>query len=267
MTKINVHPKRLKWIAKRMLFTIVGIVFFMVVVAAVRLKQQLIVESDDVHIEIINNTQNHLFIRVKDVEDIIFSNFSHVIVGQPLEAIDFQAIEQKLEENVFIKNAEIYINALNQVFITVEQREPIIRVMSKSEPSFYIDDEANKVSVSKQYTARVPVLTGYVPVFNKTLINDHSVVWSRLFEMIQKLHNDLFWRSMIEQVDISKKGDVTLIPKVGEHQVVLGNLTLDLAERLDRLKLFYREGILIDGWRKYRSFDMTFDDQIVAIKN
>ena len=115
MGKIKVHPKRFKWIAKRMLFTICGIVFFMVIIAAVRLKQQLVVQPDDVHIEIVNNTKNHLFIRVKDVEDIIYSNFSHVIVGQSLDAIDFQAIEKKLEQNVFIKNAEIYINALNKV--------------------------------------------------------------------------------------------------------------------------------------------------------
>ena len=58
-----------------------------------------------------------------------------------------------------------------------------------------------------------------------------------------------------------------LAPKVGYQIILLGRYDPERIERkLKRLKTFYREGLPYKGWREYRSFDLRYEDQVVAKK-
>ena len=77
--------------------------------------------------------------------------------------------------------------------------------MSTEEPSFYIDKFANKVEVSNQYTARVPVITGHFPIFEEKDGLDARTVWGRLLPIIIRIHDDAFLHAMLEQIHILRK--------------------------------------------------------------
>jgi cell division protein FtsQ len=81
------------------------------------------------------------------------------------------------------------------------------------------------------------------------------------------LRTDDFLGALVEQVYLNNKGEMVLAPKVGDQIILLGRYDPKRVDRqLRRLKDFYREGLPYRGWRAYRSFDLRYEDQVVAKK-
>ncbi|MEL6274057.1 MAG: cell division protein FtsQ, partial [Bacteroidota bacterium] len=69
----------------------------------------------------------------------------------------------------------------------------------------------------------------------------------------------------IEQVYVNNKGELVLAPKMGDQVIYLGTYDeVKTPERLARLKVFYAKGLPYEGWRKYKSFDLRYADQVVC---
>ena len=82
---------------------------------------------------------------------------------------------------------------------------------------------------------------------------------------IVTLRNDEFWDALVEQIVVEKGNEVVLIPKVGNFRIVLGTLD-DMNEKLENLRLFLREGIVLKGWNVYKEINLKFKNQIVCVK-
>ncbi len=263
---MEVHPQRLAWIAKRLALVVGVFALVLVIIGAVQYRKKSIVAQDGLIIDVVNNTANNDFIAAQDVRDILFKNFKHDIVGQPLELIDIEEIERVLEKSIFIKNAEIYIDALNKVHITIEQRIPIVRIMDLEEPSYYLDEEGTWVETSSKFTARVLVVTGNVGRYNanyKTIPHNRL---RKILKLAQFIDKNPFWKAQIEQVNINNSGDATLIPKLGDQKIKFGDPEEKIADKFYRLKVFMEEGLPVEGWEKYRTIDLSFEKQVVAKK-
>ena len=61
------------------------------------------------------------------------------------------------------------------------------------------------------------------------------------------------------------KGDVELVPRVGNHVVYLGRLD-GYEHKLARLKEFYEKGLSRVGWDKYSRISVEFDNQVICTK-
>ena len=59
--------------------------------------------------------------------------------------------------------------------------------------------------------------------------------------------------------------DIVLIPKVGNFQIVLGQVE-GAGERMDKLMLFLKRGIAKRGWNRYKEVNLKFKDQIVCVR-
>ena len=71
--------------------------------------------------------------------------------------------------------------------------------------------------------------------------------------------------AQVEQIDVTKEGFVQLVPRVGDHLLILG--TVDkVEEKLDRLMNFYHNGLENIGWNKYRSISVAYENQVVCKK-
>lgn len=261
---MKVHPARMKWIIKRLSILTAVFALFLLVVAAVKYRKKSIVSEDGLKISVINNKAGNKFIEPDDVVEILFENFRHGIVGQALEIIDIEETEKVLENNMFIKDADVYIDALNRVHITIEQSLPIVRVICTDASSFYLDNYFNKVQTTSKFTARVPVLTG--KVFNPSNKERFDHHMNRMLKLIDYLHRSEFWNAQIEQIHVDKKGMVQLIPKIGDQVIIFGDPQLDIEDKLDRLSVFYKEALPIEGWNKYKSINLSFKGQVVAQK-
>jgi cell division protein FtsQ len=65
---------------------------------------------------------------------------------------------------------------------------------------------------------------------------------------------------------VNEESDIVLIPKVGDHEIVFGRMDESAVERLDNLKIFYREAYPHAGWTTYKQLNIKFKDQVIASK-
>lgn len=263
---MKVHPKRMDWIVKRLSLIVGGIALLLLIIAAVQYRKKSVVAEDGLSITIVNNKVGNRFISERDVTEILFREFRHAIVGQPLELIEIENVERVLEENMFIKDADVYIDALNKVHIKIEQRVPIARIMDEEDPSYYLDEDGEQVRTSPKFTARVIVVTGKVGHFDENFLNIPKNRLKQVFELIQFIDANPFWKAQFEQIHIEHSGDVTLIPKFGDHVVKFGVPNQDIEDKFHRLEVFYQDGLPVEGWDKYKVINLAFKGQVVAKK-
>ena len=70
----------------------------------------------------------------------------------------------------------------------------------------------------------------------------------------------------IDSAEFSAKGEFELVPRVGQHIVLLGNMT-DYKKKIRQLKHFYVNVLNRQGWNKYKYLNLKFNNQIVCTKN
>lgn len=204
-------------------------------------------------------------IQKNDVLNILSKSFEENVLGNRLERIDIARIEEVLEKNAFVKNADAYLGADNIVNIEISQRAPIMRVMDHDGRDYYLDAKGIFMPTSKHYTARVPVVTGYIPPHVPDLMYRENYLLKNLFDLIHIFRESDFYAALVEQIHVSQNGDILLIPKIGKHQILLGKY-VNIEPKLKRLKIFYDEVAPYEGWQRYKMIDIRFENQIVCKK-
>ena len=176
-------------------------------------------------------------------------------VGASFSAIDMEAIENTLKENRLIKRAECYKTVNGEVRIKVFQRTPVLRVIA-NKGNYYVDNEGEIMPVPNNFSAYVPIATGFI---------EEEFAKKQLYEFTLFLQKDKFWNAQIEQIYVNPKQDIELIPRVGNHQIILGKIE-DYQENLAKLKLFYEKGLNKVGWNKYSKINLKYKNQVVCTK-
>ena len=176
-------------------------------------------------------------------------------VGKPIEKVSLQAIEKELRKHQIILDVRSYKTASNVVHVNVEQRLPILRVMSNTGDDYFIDSKGDKM-FHVDYPADVIVATGSISqkYAKKCLVGIGKI-----------LQQNSFWNSQIEQIHVLKDGTMELMPRVGNHSLYLGKPT-QLAEKLDKLKIFYDKVLCRIGWNKYSRISVEYSNQIICTK-
>ncbi|GAB6008424.1 cell division protein FtsQ/DivIB [Dysgonomonas reticulitermitis] len=176
--------------------------------------------------------------------------------GKQLKDINTNAIEEAILTNQLIKKADVFVTNNGSIKASIEERKPLIRIISDSGDNYYIDNEGNKMPLSKRFTAYLPIATGSIK---------ESFAKTDLYKFALFLHDDKFWNAQIEQIVVLPNQDIKLIPRVGDHQIILGDLN-GYKERLDKLMTFYRNGLNETGWNKYSVINLKFNKQVVCTK-
>lgn len=222
----------------------------------------------------ITDTIGHSFVEVDDIEAIIHDKYGHV-EGKPLHAINTALLESIIRNNPFVKTAEVFSSIDGKLYVEVIQRTPIVRVINHLGESFYIDDQGTFMPLSGQYTARVPVANGYlfdreaernIIQYSEEQRADTSIRRSRIdevFRVAQFLQSDPFWLAQTEQLYVNVNGDIELVPRVGNHTILLGDASR-LETKFRNLQWFYREALNKKGWGEYKIINLKYQDQVVA---
>ena len=164
-----------------------------------------------------------------------------------------------------ILEADVYIDAGNRVNIDVSQREPILRIIDNNQLNYYLDSEGNKMPLSNHFSARVLVATGHIPPFIPDFKKREKHVLKDLFHLTQVIQEDEFMNALVEQIYVSNKGMYTIVPKIGDQKIILGSAN-GLDEKIERLKVFYKEALPYEGWQKYKTIDLRYEGQVVCKK-
>lgn len=208
----------------------------------------------------IDHSSGHSFIREEDVERLVNSPS---LAGSKVDAAVLRKLERYLEANPFIRKAEAFVNSKGQLHVMIRQRAPIARVLPKQGPNFYLDEEGMKFPLSKNYTAKVPLITGWVNEPFKKVDTIHSALLKDALAVITYASADSFWSAQVAQVHVNEDKSLILFPRMGEHTILLGKGE-DLEHKFRNLGLFYEYVLNRQGWNQYKTINLQFKNQIVC---
>ncbi len=176
--------------------------------------------------------------------------------GKPIEEISLKQLEETLTKSPYIKEALCYQAATGQIHIKVTPLQPVLYIISTyDEKSYYIDGQGT-VMPAQSYTADVPLATGHITA---------QYAKKNLASLGRYILNNEFWNKQIQQIHVWENGDIELVPRVGEHTILLGHAS-GYRDKLSRMKLFYTEGLNKVGWNRYSTINLKYADQIICTR-
>lgn len=175
--------------------------------------------------------------------------------GKSMDEIVSEDIEKMLLESSIVRDCQCYKTHKNLVGIHISCKQPIIHVFDQSGGEYYLDNNAAIIR-SVQNAIYLPVASGDI----KSDETRKSLVQIALF-----LQDNRFWREQVEQIHVTPKQEIILVPRIGNHLVELGRAD-NLENKLAKLREFYIEGLNKVGWNKYDRINIEFDKQVICTK-
>lgn len=228
--------------------------------AAMRLQKT---ERCSAYSIIIQGAKENLFVDEKEVIKILETSAKGKVVGRSRSSLDLMEMEQLLEKNVWVKDAELYFDNKEVLHVKVKEREPVARIFTLGGKTWYIDKDEMQMPLSSRLTANVPVFTGF-PV-KKAISKRDKALLHEIRLMAEFINNDPFWLAQVAQVDITPDREFEMVPVVGNHVVKLGT-SEDIEKKFKRLFIFYKSVLKEAGFDKYRTIDVQFKGQVVGMK-
>lgn len=204
----------------------------------------------------------NFYIDKNDIASILKKESSGKLVRRAVEEINLARLEQKLEKNSWIRDAELYFDSRNVLHVIVFEREPIARVFTKNGASFYIDSSGMRMPLLDRVSVRVPVVTNFTN--SKKLSASDSLVLNDVKAITRFVVNDDFWNAQVAQIDVVGDRYFDIIPTVGNHIIRVGNGE-NIEQKLGRLMVFYQQVTPKLGIDKYSLLDVQFEGQVVAV--
>ena len=223
---------------------------------------------------VIDHDSGNSFITRSDIMDILNSK-GDSIVGSSLSSLPITTYEKLINSHPSIRSSQVYTRLNGTLSINVDQRQPVVRIISATGESFYLDSEGFLMPLSQNYTARVPVATGHIhddtyELKITSLRNPSDSLASTtslddIYQLVMFIRQDEFWNAQIQQLIVDEKSEVTMIPRVGNQEIALGQVK-DLESRFRKLWIFYQKGLNRTGWDQYSKINLKYRDQVICTK-
>lgn len=254
------HVRQLKTLG----YLTAGLLGILLIISAVERKGENRVVDVIVNIDALPDSS--LLIKREDILLTIDRSFGYPLNALPVREVNMERLERVLEEDPFVLDAETYIDAKSKIFIGIVQREPILRVIDNNGLNYFLDRTGVKMKPSQHASPHVIVLTGNIPPYSDDFLEpDKEHLLKELFRLTELIRRDALLKPMIEQIHVTNRNEITLIPKIGQQKIFFGRIR-NAEDKLARLKIFYQEAAPREGWRKYRSLDLRYEGQVVAKK-
>ena len=174
------------------------------------------------------------------------------LTGNIYSDIDIFKIEEFIEDHDAVSNCEVSIDLNGVLFIEIDQRTPVLRILNGNQ-SYYLDRNRGKIEAKGLQTARVPVATN---IYSDTMIK-------KVYTLSTYVYENQFMKALTEQIFVGNDGDLILVPKVFQQQIIVGD-TQNLDKKFEKLEYFYRKGLNNVGWDKYKTINLKFENQVVC---
>lgn len=262
MAKRNLNnTKKADW-KKNLVWTVVTFVIMGVLFMAIERKKNATITKVGISIRGIKGGKN--LISKKGVKTMFRNYLGYDLQESSIRDLDLMDMEMMLEADDRIKEAEVFVDNKDRLYIAIQQREPIVRVFSKNKTSYYLDSDGIEIPAYKGSTIRVPVASGnldeYEPGF---LTSKKENNLKDVFAVAKYVHQDEFLTALVEQIDVQEDGQIILVPKVGRQKLAIGKIDINREEeminRFDLMKQMYKEGMKHVGWRKYEMLTLKYD--------
>ncbi len=230
--------------------------------ASITNHQNLFFKSIKVNID---ESSGMLFLSRYDVIDFLREDQINIDQSKPLHWVNYGKLEQAIENNPYVENAELFVDADGNIQINIKQRTPILRVINNRGVSYYLDEHARKMPLSSKFTTRVPVATGKIYAGSENENTYDSVIIKNLFVVASFINSDPFLTSLTEQIVVNTEGEFEIIPRIGNHKILIGD-TSNLDGKFEKLQGFYKEITTHGGWNDYSLINLKYENEVYCKK-
>lgn len=202
----------------------------------------------------VRDNMSRKFVSPEDI-DAELDSISGRITSICRDSLNTWLIESRLTEKDNLESANCLVLNDGTLRIDVVPLIPVARVFDASSgDNYYINRGGKRMKASVRYSMDVPVITGSFTGRNTPAL---------AFPLLDYLAGDPEMAALTSSVNIASNSDVILVPSVKGHVVNMGDST-DLANKIDRLKVFYHRVMPVKGWEHYDTISVKWRGQVVA---
>ena len=234
---------KINWNYIKMIVLLI-LVVFLYAFSSARNSKRLVSQPN---IQFIGN--KNLFITQEAVSKLLIQN-QQGVTNVPKETLDLNGLESTLNKNPIIEFAEVYVNVEGKLTAKVKQKTPIARVLGNN--SYYIDSNGGVMPLSKNYTERVPFVTGFVKKSNLDIV----------YKVADYVLKDEFLKQNVIEIHQNKNNSIDLKLRQTKFVVHLGQIK-QLEKKISNLKAFYIKATKDKVLEKYSKVNLHFGNQVV----
>ena len=205
---------------------------------------------DDISIKFLGD--NNLYINETLVNKLLIQKCGS-LKNRRKEQVVLNTVETVIKSNPMVKNAQVYLSIEGELISKIVQRKPIGRVEGISK--FYLDDTGKRMPLSKQHSARVPIITGKIT--GKSLEDAYVI--------LEFINEDDFLRKNVIGIHIEDEGKYQLKLRIENFVVNLGGIE-NLDEKFKNFMAFYVKAAKDKTLNKYAKVSLEFENQVVCTK-
>ncbi len=207
-------------------------------------------EVKEHHVQFVGN--QGLYVTQETVNKLLIQNYGKV-KNIAKEKLDLNNIEKVIASNAMVKSSQVYLTVNGQLTSKIEQRKPIARVEGKER--FYLDDDGERMPLSKNHSARVPIITGN--------ITGESL--EDIYVILKYINNDSFLRKNVIGIHIKENNKYQLKFRMDDFVVHLGGVN-DLEKKFTNFRAFYTKATKDNTLDDYNSVSLEYNNQVVCTK-
>jgi cell division protein FtsQ len=196
--------------------------------------------------------ENNLYLTKSMVNKLLIQNYG-IIKNVHKEKLDLDTIEKFIETNEMVKSDQVYLTIDGELTSRIVQRQPIGRVEGKTK--FYLDEEGKNMPLSRNHSARVPIITGNIT--GKSLED--------VYVILEYINKDDFLRKNVIGIHIEHEDNYQLKFRLENFVVNLGDVD-KLEQKFNNFKAFYTKAAKDKTLENYNIVSLEFNNQVVCTK-
>ena len=189
-----------------------------------------------------------------DIEELL-KRKGFKLKGAAMDDIDCGSVEQIINSLSVVEECQCYKTHKGHIGIRVTGKIPVLHAYDISGREFHIDKHGDIIEGINS-AVYLPVASGFIT---------REMAKKELLVFAEFLQENRFWNEQIEQIFFTAKGNVVLVPRIGNHTIELGKPD-NLDKKLEKWRKFYEKGLNTVGWNKYRKINIEFEKQVICTK-
>lgn len=193
------------------------------------------------------------FVKQETVNKLLIENNKEVSSIQKVN-LDLNKMEAVIDAQEMIEKSDVFVSIDGVLKAVVKQKTPIVRVFDDG-GSFYIDYKGNRMPLSTNFTARVPLVSGAINNKNN----------EDLTELFRIIYDNAFLKKNIIGIEIMPNGSLKMHNRNFDYQIDFGKV-INVERKFKNYKAFFQKAVLDSSLYKYKKIDLRFTDQVVCTK-
>ena len=213
-------------------------------------------------IQVMPHTANQsVLLSQADVEQLL-ADKEIEIIGKKIKDVDLTKVSELLEKSPYIRKINFIHFAGKRLLIDYDLRDIVMHVFDKEGGQYFVDDEGALVPYTSKMKDHLIIANGNIPQTYKrgtTAANELQQV----LNLVHKILADEFYTAQFRQIYVNEQRQMELVSTIG-NQIILFGSDRDADEKLDNLRVVYKEGLSRKGYDTYAMLDARYKNRIIA---